>query len=80
MFHQVDEEGAPLLDWGLIAEALNKADAGVPEKASPRPGPLAHGLLVPACVWGRLCDWEAGGKGAPSLVKWRRHGLYLGLR
>ena len=34
VFHQVDEEGAPLLDYGLMAEALNKADAGVPEKAS----------------------------------------------
>ncbi|GAB4817655.1 hypothetical protein N2152v2_004701 [Parachlorella kessleri] len=34
VFHQVDEEGAPLLDYGLVAEALNKADAGVPEKAS----------------------------------------------
>jgi PAB-dependent poly(A)-specific ribonuclease subunit 3 len=32
LFHQVDEEGAPLLDWGLAAEALNKVDAGVPEK------------------------------------------------
>lgn len=32
VFHQVDEEGAPLLDWGLAAEALNKVDAGVPEK------------------------------------------------
>ncbi|PSC73700.1 PAB-dependent poly(A)-specific ribonuclease subunit 3 [Micractinium conductrix] len=32
VFYQVDEEGAPLLDWGLAAEALNKADAGVPEK------------------------------------------------
>ena len=32
LFHQVDEEGAPLADWGLVAEALNKVDAGVPEK------------------------------------------------
>lgn len=32
LFHQVDEEGAPLLDWGLAMEALNKVDAGVPEK------------------------------------------------
>lgn len=32
LFHGVDEEGAPLLDWGLAAEALNKVDAGVLEK------------------------------------------------
>lgn len=32
VFHQVDEEGSPLLDYGLVAESLNKADAGVPEK------------------------------------------------
>ncbi|PRW58104.1 PAB-dependent poly(A)-specific ribonuclease subunit 3 [Chlorella sorokiniana] len=32
LFHQVDEEGAPMLDWGLAVEALNKVDAGVPEK------------------------------------------------
>lgn len=31
---QVDEEGAPMLDWGLAVEALNKVDAGVPEKVS----------------------------------------------
>ncbi|KAI3433530.1 hypothetical protein D9Q98_003340 [Chlorella vulgaris] len=32
LFHQVDEQGGPMLDWGLAAEALNKVDAGVPEK------------------------------------------------
>ena len=32
VFHQCDEGGAPLLDWGVVAEALNKLDAGVPEK------------------------------------------------
>ena len=28
VFHQVSEDGAPLLDWGLVAEALTKLDAG----------------------------------------------------
>lgn len=32
VFHQVDEHGAPMLDWGLMAECLNKLDSGVPEK------------------------------------------------
>ena len=32
VFHQVDEEGGPVLDYGMVAEALNKADVGVPEK------------------------------------------------
>ncbi|KAK9830883.1 hypothetical protein WJX81_001688 [Elliptochloris bilobata] len=32
VFHQVGEDGAPLLDWGHIAEALAKLDAGLPEK------------------------------------------------
>lgn len=31
-FHQVDESGAPVIDWGPTIEALNKADAGVAEK------------------------------------------------
>lgn len=33
VFHQVGEDGAPILDWGHVAEALSKLDAGVPEKA-----------------------------------------------
>ena len=32
VFHQVGDDGAPLLDWGHIAEALAKLDAGLPEK------------------------------------------------
>ena len=32
VFHQCTEEGAPVLDWGHVVEALNKLDAGVPEK------------------------------------------------
>ena len=28
VFHQVTEEGAPLLDWGLVLESLAKLDAG----------------------------------------------------
>jgi PAB-dependent poly(A)-specific ribonuclease subunit 3 len=28
----VDENGAPVLDWGHIIECLNKLDASVPEK------------------------------------------------
>ncbi len=32
VFHQCDEEGLPILDWAHIAEALNKVDAGLPEK------------------------------------------------
>lgn len=32
VFHQVDENGVPALDWGHVIECLNKVDAGVPEK------------------------------------------------
>ena len=40
MFHQVGEDCAPLLEWGHIAEALAKLDAGLPEKArAPRRAP-----------------------------------------
>ena len=35
VFHQVSEDGAPLLDWGLVAEALTKLDAGPPLPFSP---------------------------------------------
>ncbi|KAL6781824.1 hypothetical protein ACKKBF_B09570 [Auxenochlorella protothecoides x Auxenochlorella symbiontica] len=31
LLHQVDEAGQPTLDWGVLAESLNKLDAGVPE-------------------------------------------------
>lgn len=32
VFHQMDEEGRPILDWGHMVEALNKLDAAVPEQ------------------------------------------------
>ena len=32
VFHQVNENGGPLLDWGHVIEALNKLDLGLPEK------------------------------------------------
>ncbi|PNW78145.1 hypothetical protein CHLRE_10g465850v5 [Chlamydomonas reinhardtii] len=33
VFHAASpDSGAPLLDWGLVVEALNKLDAGVPEE------------------------------------------------
>ncbi len=32
VFHQVDELGNPVNDWGLVVEAINKADAGLEEK------------------------------------------------
>ncbi|KAK9820130.1 hypothetical protein WJX72_006407 [[Myrmecia] bisecta] len=32
VFHQIAEDGAPQIDYGHIIEALNKLDAGVPEK------------------------------------------------
>jgi Pan3 Pseudokinase domain len=32
VFHQMDEEGRPILDWGHMIEALNKLDAAVPEQ------------------------------------------------
>ena len=32
VFHQPAPDGGPLLDWGHVAECLNKLDAGVPEK------------------------------------------------
>lgn len=35
VLHQVTEDGAPMIDWGHVVEALNKLDAGVPEKVGP---------------------------------------------
>lgn len=32
VFHQVDDDGHPVNDWGLVVDAINKADAGVNEK------------------------------------------------
>lgn len=32
VFHHVDEHGAVMVEWGGMIEALNKLDAGVPEK------------------------------------------------
>ena len=32
VFHQVNESGGPLVDWGHVIEALNKLDLGLPEK------------------------------------------------
>ena len=32
VFHQVAEDGSPLMDWGHVVECLNKLDAGVPER------------------------------------------------
>lgn len=32
VFHQHNDEGAPLMDWGHVFESLNKLDVGVPEK------------------------------------------------
>lgn len=32
IFHQVDDQGNPVNDWGLVVEAINKADAGLEEK------------------------------------------------
>jgi len=32
VFHQMDESGSPVLDWGHIVECLNKVDAGVSEQ------------------------------------------------
>lgn len=45
VFHQVGDDGAPLLNWGHIAEALAKLDAGLPEKARHlvRINPAGHG-------------------------------------
>ena len=34
VFHQVGDDGAPLLDWGHIAEALAKLDAGLPREGA----------------------------------------------
>ena len=42
VFHQVTEEGAPLLDWGLVAEALTKLDAGLARN----PPKVTVGLLA----------------------------------
>lgn len=32
VFHQVDDNGNPVSDWGIVVDAINKADAGVNEK------------------------------------------------
>ena len=32
VFHQHNNEGAPVIDWGHVFESLNKLDVGVPEK------------------------------------------------
>jgi PAB-dependent poly(A)-specific ribonuclease subunit 3 len=32
VFHQIDEHGNPTNDWGVVMDAINKADAGVNEK------------------------------------------------
>ena len=32
VFHQVYDDGAPVLDWGHVVECLNKLDVGVPER------------------------------------------------
>jgi PAB-dependent poly(A)-specific ribonuclease subunit 3 len=32
VFHQHNDEGAPVMDWGHVFESLNKLDVGVPEK------------------------------------------------
>ena len=32
VFHQVDEDGDPVVEYGHVINALNKLDAGVPEK------------------------------------------------
>lgn len=32
IFHNTNEDGTPMMDWGHVIECLNKLDAGVPEK------------------------------------------------
>ena len=32
LFHQVDDQGQPLNDWGMAIDAINKTDAGLNEK------------------------------------------------
>uniref|UniRef100_A0A7S0RCI7 Pan3 C-terminal knob domain-containing protein n=1 Tax=Pyramimonas obovata TaxID=1411642 RepID=A0A7S0RCI7_9CHLO len=32
VFHRTTDTGAPEMDWGYVVEALNKLDAGLPEK------------------------------------------------
>jgi PAB-dependent poly(A)-specific ribonuclease subunit 3 len=32
LFHQDNEDGSPILDWGHVFDSLNKVDIGVPEK------------------------------------------------
>lgn len=32
VFHQVYDDGAPVVDWGHVVECLNKLDVGVPER------------------------------------------------
>jgi len=32
IFHQVDDQGLPINDWGIIIDSINKADSGIDEK------------------------------------------------
>lgn len=61
----MDEEGAPLLDWGLAVEALNKVDAGVPEKVGGAGGCACVGGGC-FCVGGGLYACGGWGEGGQS--------------
>ena len=43
VFHQHNDEGAPVLDWGHVFESLNKLDVGVSRESA-------------SSLWGRVVD------------------------
>ena len=60
VFHQMDEEGRPILDWGHMVEALNKLDAAVPEQVSCLLGFVCVCVFAVVCLfasmsWGVSC-------------------------
>ncbi|KAK9864501.1 hypothetical protein WJX84_001503 [Apatococcus fuscideae] len=56
VLHQVSEDGAPIIDWGHVVEALNKLDAGVPEKVLLLSRDEASMLVVSYADIKRCCE------------------------
>ena len=70
---QVDEEGAPMLDWGLAAEALNKVDAGVPEKVGSGRGGGKGWAVYMRCRLGRVDAAGAVVRLCACMAHWGLH-------
>jgi len=73
VFHQYSEEGGPLTDWGHVIEALNKLDAGVPEKVLLMSRDEQSMLVVSyndvkRCMEGSYMDLKQAARGARQRV------------